>query len=299
MLTVVTVIWGYGFVATRLALDSGVGTGMINLLRGGIFALLTLVFYFKQIVKMTKKEFLLGLFIGVINAAAFILQTVGLEYTTPANSSFITVTYVLFVPFIALVAYKKRPTLKLFICVAICLAGTAVLTGFIGGQITLNIGDLYCLLCAMLYAVAICFVANSARDIHFSKLTFMFGITQAIGGALYFLIFDGAGIGQVDIKKAVFPILYLGIASSFLAQTGQVIAQQNISAVLAALIMTLEGVFGCIFSVIFGFDKLTWMLTAGGLLIVLSVALYQIPLEKTALARLLKKGGGKSPPPEG
>ena len=90
LLIVVTLLWGSGFVATKIAIDNNAPTGMINLIRGGIFALLCYVFYFKKINSITKEEIKKGFVAGSLNSLAYVLQTVSLHYTTVSNSAFLT-----------------------------------------------------------------------------------------------------------------------------------------------------------------------------------------------------------------
>lgn len=276
MLVAVTVLWGSGFIVTKMALDQNATTGLINIARGLIFALLIFIIFFKRITKMTGKEFFKGFFAGALNSFAFILQTVAMQYTTPSNAAFFTITNVLMVPFIVWVFYKIRPSLKIFGAVGVCLVGMAILTGFWGDNATGNKGDALALAGAFMFALSIAYISNSAKNVDYSIIAFWLGITQAIGGIIYFVFFENAAKISIDWMK-VFPmLLYLGLFPSFVAQTGQVIAQQNTTATSAALIMTLEAVFGSIFSVIFGFDRLTLSLFIGGSLIMLSLVISEI-----------------------
>ena len=54
-----------------------------------------------------------GLVLGVFLFLGFALQTVGLTYTTPSRSAFITGLYVLLVPFVVLVLFRRVPRVVL------------------------------------------------------------------------------------------------------------------------------------------------------------------------------------------
>jgi drug/metabolite transporter (DMT)-like permease len=280
LLIVVTLLWGSGFVATKIAIDNNAPTGMINLIRGGIFALLCYVFYFKKINSITKEEIKKGFVAGSLNSLAYVLQTVSLHYTTVSNSAFLTASNVLIVPFIVWIFHNKRPTLKVFVSVAVCLSGMAALTGFLSSSVTLNWGDALALLGAIMFAFSLTYISNNAKDIDFSIIAFMLGLTQAIGGLFYFIVFDGGEVGGINWTGALLPLLYMGVFPSFVSQTLQVVAQQNTTATSAALIMTLEAVFGSVFSILFGYEKLTWSLAAGGGLILLSIIISEINIRK-------------------
>lgn len=277
----VTVLWGSGFIATKMAIDFNVSSGLINIIRGLLFAVLTFSFFSKRIIKINKSGFKKGLIAGGLNSIAFLCQTVAMHYTTPSNAAFFTISNVLMVPFIVWSLYKKKPSIRTFISVFICLIGMAIITGFFGANITFNIGDVFAIFGALMFAFSITYIANDAREIDYPIIAFMLGITQAIGGLIYFLVIDGTAVAvNVMWLKAIPVLLYLGLFPSFISQTLQVVAQQNTKATIAALIMTLEAVFGSIFSILFGYDKLTWSLGIGGLLIMISLGVSEIQFIK-------------------
>src|SRR5690554_6365562 len=98
---------------------------MINLIRGGIFALLCYVCDCKKINSITKEEIKKGFVAGSLNSLAYVLQTVSLHYTAVSNSDFLTASNVLIVPLIVWIFHNNRPTLKVFVSVAVCLSGMA------------------------------------------------------------------------------------------------------------------------------------------------------------------------------
>lgn len=79
---------------------------------------------------------------------------------------------------------------------------------------------------------------------------------------------------------ALIPVIYLGVLSSFAAQTMQIAAQKHLSAVTASLVMMLEGVFGSLFSVIAGFEPFTVSLLVGGVMIISSLVLSEVEFKK-------------------
>ena len=276
----VTVIWGGGFPATKLALDFGVTVGITNMVRGAIFTLLVFVVFHKHIVKMKLKDIKIGLLAGTANVLAFLLQTIGTQYTTLSNSAFLTTTNVIMIPFMVWVLMKKRPVMKNFVAMGICMVGTAVLAGVFKNGLSFNIGDLYTLACAFFYGLSIVFVAMQPADSHFSVSAFMMGLTHFLGGALYFVVAEGAHIPSLDWKIAILPVLYLGVLSSFTAQTLQILAQRYVSPNTASLVFMFESVFGSIFSILFGFETFTVSLFIGGGLIMLSLMISELELKK-------------------
>lgn len=283
LLVIVTVIWGGGFVGIKLALDNGVSAGTLNMIRGAIFTFVVFSAFPRQVLGMSKRQFFNGLRVGVFNFLGFILQAVGALYTTPGNSSFLTVTNVVMVPFMAWALYKVKPRPRNIVAVALCMAGMAVLTGVVGTEFVLNIGDAYTIAGAAGFAMSIVLLAQQPRDGHFAAGSFMLGLTLFLGGAFYAVFFEGitpASLALVNWKAALLPILYLSIGSNFVAQSLQIVAQRYLTAATASLVLTLEGVFGCLFSVLWGFEKFTANLLVGGGLIMASLILSEIQIIK-------------------
>lgn len=275
-----SVLWGSGFVVIKMALDANVSEGFINFSRGLLFAVFVLMFFYKRIIKMTAKEFKIGLIAGLLNFGGYMTQTIGLRYTTPSNNAFISSTYVVMIPFIAWIIYRKRIEAKSFLSIFICLLGMALLTGIFNTAFVINIGDIYSLICAAFYAGSIVALSYGARTADVSVIAFMLAVVQAAGG-LVFTLWGGIGqLAAVNWSAALLPLLYIGIICSFVGQSLQVLAQKHTSATAAGLIMMLEGVFGSAFSIIFGFDHFTVNLFWGGALITLALILLETDFQQ-------------------
>lgn len=280
IMLLVTVIWGGGFPATKLSLDFGVTVGITNMVRGGIFMVLVFAVFHRNIVKMKLKDVKIGLLAGTANVIAFLLQTIGAQYTTLSNNAFLTTTNVIMIPFMVWVLMKRKPVAKNFVAMGICMVGTAVLAGVFRNGLTFNIGDIYTLACAFFYGLSIVFVAMQPSDSHFSVSAFMMGLTHFLGGLLYFVFAEGAVIPALDWKIAILPVLYLGFLSSFAAQSLQILSQRYVSPNTASLVFMFESVFGSIFSIMFGFEEFTINLLIGGSLILVSLLVSEVEFKK-------------------
>ncbi|WP_052410187.1 DMT family transporter [Paenibacillus durus] len=275
LLLFISLLWGSGFVVVRIALDANASAGFINFFRGFLFALLVLIFFNKKIFNMTFRDFKIGLIAGLLNFGGFLTQTIGVKYTTPSNNAFISATYVVLIPFIAWALYRKPLRVKSFISISLCMLGMGILTGVWNKAFTINIGDIYSLICALFYAGSIVYLGYGARETDVSIVAFMLAAVQGAGGLIFFLFAETERIADIDWSAALIPLLYVSILCSFVAQTIQIIAQKHTSATSAGLIMMLEGVFGSVFSVAFGFEAFTVNLFIGGTLIMLSLILME------------------------
>ena len=280
ILVLVTIIWGGGFIAVKLSLDAGLGAGALNMIRGAFYSVLVLVFFGRQVFAMTKEQFINGLAVGVFNFLGFIFQSMGAIYTTPSNSAFLTVTNVVMVPFFAFFMYRVKPRWQNMLAVALCVPGMGILTGFFSEKIAFNIGDFYTVLGAAFFGISIVLLSRQPRQSHFAPGAFLLGFTMFIGGLFYAVFFGEINIFTRDWKMALIPVIYLGVLSSFAAQTMQIAAQKHLSAVTASLVMMLEGVFGSLFSVIAGFEPFTVSLLVGGAMIISSLVLSEVEFKK-------------------
>ena len=66
------------------------------------------VVFRKHIVTMKFKDVKIGLMAGTANVLAFLLQTIGTQYTTLSNSAFLTTTNVIMIPFMVWVLMKRK-----------------------------------------------------------------------------------------------------------------------------------------------------------------------------------------------
>ena len=280
MLIVVTIIWGGGFIGIKMALDGGMTAGTLNMARGFIFTAIVFGAFHQHILNMSKEELVNGILVGTFNALGFITQAVGALYTTPSNSSFLTTTNVVMVPFMAWAIFKVRPKLRNLVAVVVCMAGMGVLTGAFETEFILNIGDLYTVVGALFFGLSIVFLAKQPEGGHFSTGAFMMGITLFMAGAVYTVFFEDISLSAIPWAKVIWPVLYLAVGSNFVAQSMQIVAQRYLSASTACLILMLEGVFGSVFSVLLGYEPFTVNLLLGGGLIVCSLILSEVQVVK-------------------
>jgi len=257
----------------KLATTANLSTGLLNAIRGFIFTLLSLAFFGKRIIRMTKKEFKLALIAGLINTCGFIIQTLGIASTTPAKCGFITATYIIFIPIFVFFVYRQKIKINHLISIVFALIGMAILTGIYREQSQFNYGDLLSLISAMFFGLSIAYLGNTAKGIDFSIVAFMLGISLMVVGTIWWLLIEKAQVGQIVVREAIISVLYLSIVTSFLCQTIQIYAQKYTKAVLAGIILMLEGLFAMIFSILLGYDELTYDLLIGGAIMMVAFIL--------------------------
>ncbi len=180
-----------------------------------------------------------GLVLGVLLFGGYLLQTLGLEHTTPSRSAFVTGLTVIFVPFVAWRLERRRPPLRSFLAPGLALIGLQRLTGVTwGGE--LPVGDALTLGCAVVYAVHIAATSKVAEGVPPMALT---AVQLAVVAVLSTLCLPFVDRRFESTGTVWFGVVFTGVFASALAIGLQVWAQKHLSSVRAAVIYSLEPVF--------------------------------------------------------
>ena len=279
----VAAIWGLGFPMTRFALDGGVSVGALMSLRFVLAGALMLVIIRLRGVPVVRQGIVDGLWLGLVLAAIFWLQTDGMRFTTTAKSGFITGLYVLFTPLVA-VAVGQRVKLTsgvgallasfgLYLLVRPAAGWGAAAGGHLGG---INRGDFETLLCAILCAVHIVMMGAFARR---TDAWLLAGSQVIVCGLVSVLLtaFLPAPFGYQTLPHALTrfsvlgPAIYLALFSTVFAFWGQALAQTRLGPAEAAVLFCIEPVSAAILSVLWLKEPISAAQVAGGALIVLAM----------------------------
>ncbi|PIC57557.1 EamA family transporter [Sporosarcina sp. P12(2017)] len=270
-LTITAIIWGSGFVMSALALEYYTPYQILAV-RFTIGALLLSVVFHKRLLRVDKSVLWKGALLGVLLYAAFALQTVGLQFTTPSKNAFLTGVNVVMVPFIAFILYKRKlDTFELFGAV-LALIGVAVLS--LQWSTTINIGDMLTLGCAVMFAFHIFYTARFVRTEDAILLTLL---QMAIAAVISCLTVIGMGETSFSMEpKGISSVLYLAVFSTTLAFLMQTVGQKHLSETKAAIILSTESVWGMIFSVALAYELLTFRMFLGALIIFIAILLSEV-----------------------
>jgi drug/metabolite transporter (DMT)-like permease len=279
LLLAAAVIWGSGFVAQRLGsghLDAFEFNGL-RFTFGTILLLPLLAFapWPTHIARdVSRRATLRGGFIaGVIMMLAANAQQHGLANTTASNGAFITSLYVVFVPFLTVALHRHR--LGGAVWCGVILAAIGLLLLGVQRDFTINAGDPWVLVCAVLWAVHVVTVGFFSRDaepIRFSLI--QLGMTGL--GSLVTMFAQG-GVELAAIDAAKWALLYAAVLPVAAAFTLQVIAQRHAPPTHTALILSLESVFGMICGIVFLAERPTAQQYAGAALMLAGVVVSQWP----------------------
>ena len=126
ILTLTALIWGTGFVVMKNTLSS-VPPAAIIAIRYGIATLLAAVLFRRHLKDIARADVARGALVGLLLALAYIVQTIGLDYTTAGKNAFLTTVYVLLVPFASWLIFRQKLSRSNFIAAALMLTGIGCL----------------------------------------------------------------------------------------------------------------------------------------------------------------------------
>lgn len=257
ILCTAALIWGLAFVAQSGAADK-VPPFIFNALRSFIGAIALIVFWLfmnrKEKTPFFPKEkfksFLFGgLVCGVCLAVSVNFQQFGIAayprgVASEARAGFLTVLYVIIVPILS-VFFKKKIQLPVWIGVVIAIIGIYLLC-FSGGIDGIYLGDLLVLFCAFTFSLHIISVDKFVKEIGGVRLSVLQFIFCGLISLIMSFIFEGAQVQMSNILSATPQILYLGIMSSGVAYTLQIVGQKYAEPTVASISMSLESVFAAL-----------------------------------------------------
>ena len=279
-LILVTVIWGGGFVASDMALES-MKPFQIMMVR---FLLASVLMGLVSLGQRNRKEEVVnrtgaikaGILMGVALFIGFSLQIIALQYTTPSKNAFLTALNVVIVPFIAFVILKKKIGAKGIIGAILSVIGGALLS--INGNLTLGLGDALTLICAIGFAFQIFFTSEFVKKYPASVLNMVQMITAFILSAVSMVVF-----GETDFQVTTqgwLSVLYLGVISTTLCYLLQTACQKYVDETKAAIVLSMESVFGTIFSIIILHEIITPRMVIGCVIILAAVIISNLSDKK-------------------
>jgi drug/metabolite transporter (DMT)-like permease len=278
MLVIVAIIWGTGFIATEYAFDAGMTPAMILVIRFGFAALLLGIILWKKLPKISRREWIQGGVAGVLLFLGFFFQTLGQSMTTVSNSAFLTAVYVVLVPFIVWILTKDKPKTKIFFTAALTFVGIVILTVNLKGSVGFNIGDIYILICAVMFASHLAYTGIAVKHADPIRITFIQMVTATVLSVLNISIFGAGDVAGMNLIAGLPAVIYLGIFSTCICFFLQTSAQKRTPAGKAGIIMSTESFFGSLFSVMLGMEPLTTKILLGGVIILTAVILTEVDL---------------------
>lgn len=282
-------IWGSAFVTQSISAGhiSCFSFGALRALPAAIFLFL-LVCVMRRLQPREKysaaqKRTLLraGIVCGTLLTASTTFQQFGLSYTSAGKAGFISVLYIVLVPVFS-IFFGKRPSKRVWIFVAVAVAGLYLLCVNGSGEMNFSIGDLSVLLCAVVFAFQIIAVDHYAGKVDGVELSCVQFVVMTVLSTICALL-AGEQTTVEAVKMCLPYILYTGIFSSGIAYTLQIIAQKDGDPTVVSLLLSLESLFAVVSGAIFLHERMSTQEYFGCALMLAAVLLSQLP-EKSGKA---------------
>lgn len=266
-------IWGFSFVIVKDSLDY-IGAFYMVAYRYTIAAVTMSLIFIKKWKLLSWDYIRHGGLTGLFLFLAYATQTVGCDYTTAGKNAFLTTFYVIMIPVLTWLLFKKRPRFYVFIAAVMSLTGIGLLA-LGSGDKGFNIGDLLTLICGVFFALHIIYTEKYNKaggdPLFLTLLQFIF---TAIAGWICAPFLEGSFPAATAFSgRVVLSMLYLGLLSTMVGFSLQNIGLKYVQSSIASLFLSFESVFGILFSTLILHEVFTLKMFIGCTLIFLAVIL--------------------------
>lgn len=240
ILLLVAVIWGTAFVAQRVAaqqVNLYIFNGLRFTLASGFLIPFLINMRNRTSIQLDRRTRIGIVLAGIVLFVGAALQQAGLESTTAGNAGFITGLYVVLVPLLSAVFFKKNPGIVNVLAALIAVMGLFMLST--EGSFALAPGDSYELGGALMWAMHVIMIGSLAQKAH--PLQVAAGQNIVCGGlSLVFAIIGTRQDLWRGFAEAWWAIIFTGLFSVGLGYTLQIVAQKDAPPSDAAVILSLE-----------------------------------------------------------
>lgn len=210
-----------------------------------------------------------GAVTGLILFAGFVFQTVGIQYTTPARSAFITSMYVIFTPLMSILLRLRPPSAPSFAGAALALTGVYFLTGSGGSGSGFGYGELLTLIAAVAFSGHLLAIDHYTRRHDKRAVAFLQVAVVGLLGVAPTLYLE-------RIRFVPTPALFASLAITSILATAVAFFVLNLvqawtTPTRAAIIFAAEPVFAALTSWLVEGEVLTGTALLGALLILAGV----------------------------
>ena len=288
ILVLTALIWGTAFVFQRMGVQdvepltfnssrmllAAIAVGIVALILGRKDKEKLLTKTPEEQQAFRKNTIIGGIFCGLFLAGGSAFQQMGLVYTTAGKAGFITALYILIVPVISFLFFRKKISWIVWLAVLIGVFGMYLLC--VNEGFSLTKGDLLVTVCAFIFSGHILCIDHFVKlgdPIRISAIQF---VTATVLLGILAFIFEEPSWD--DLTKAIIPILYCGVISGGVGYTLQMIGQKMTTPTVASLLMSLESVFAALAGALILHESMTAKELIGCVIMFIAIILVQIPL---------------------
>lgn len=281
LLLLTALLWGFAFVFQRHAAQLShyllFNTWRFLLGAVAVAGLVALRFWLRPQDKhvLHGPWFVFGAINGVMMSISLSLQQSGLAYTHVGKASFLAGLYVVFTPFIAAL-FGAGLEKKMLIAMALAVSGMFCFSGLSlfnnTSDLTWNLGDSLVLGSALVGALEVLWLGFAVRRCDTLMLLFAQMIAASCSTFLLLQLLVDEAFWQPELLWIVrWDIFYTGVISCAFAYWLQALGQRRVPASHAALILSLESVFGLLAGWLFLKESLSAIMLLGCALMFMAI----------------------------
>ncbi|HAD19586.1 MAG TPA: EamA/RhaT family transporter [Lachnospiraceae bacterium] len=234
--------------------------------RYAIAAAIMLAAYLPKRRLLTWKMVLSGTIMGIFLFGEFFTFTVGLQYTTTSRSSLLIASYIILLPLAYWLIRRRRPARIDVLTAVVCMVGVCfIVGGNLGG---FQIGDIYCLACAMCYAIYIVVSAKYSREYDTGLLNAI-QITVTAVLSIFCSLIVGDYHGGITLP-AFGGLVYLAVVCTILPFFLCLFGMKRVSTTASGILLSFESVFAAVMGVLLLHELFYWQLGVGAGIVVFS-----------------------------
>lgn len=264
-------LWGSTFTIGKLASEV-FSPSFIIAFRFLVAGIALLIAAYPQRKYLDKTYWSAGFWMGFTLFLSYILQVGGLALdTSPGKSAFLCTTYSVMVPFFYWIATKERTKPHHLACVFLCLAGVGILS--VTGGWEMSMGDILTVASGIPCALNMVISSLVCRNRNVLLLTTI--ELWVVTLFAWVFVFAGKEFPTEFPMGAVGGIVYLGLLATALCLYMQSYGLKYAEPAIAGMIISLESVFGVLFSVIIYHEQITFRMLIGFAVIFAAILLSQ------------------------
>ena len=283
-LIIVVALWGVAPVISKSIFDGAVYSPGILIALRGLFSIIAMAIIINKGFKKVNKSYLICIPAGIILAAAYIFQFVGLKYTVPSKNAFLENISCITIPLFMFIFVREKPTWYSIVSALICVVGSLFLVGngfdflhfFRSGNL---LGDGLSAIGGLFFGLDIAFTKVFCKDKDPLLYVFFQLVILTVVATGYSFIFEMNVFDEFAISFEILNILqviFLGVICTALCWVARAWAMKSIDAVTVSLLVPLSAVIASVLSICLKLEEFTWNLLIGGVIILLSIAVSAI-----------------------
>ncbi len=283
-LLIVVALWGVAPVISKTIFEGGVYSPGILIAMRGLFSIIAMAIVINKGFKKVNKSYLICIPAGIILAAAYIFQFVGLKYTVPSKNTFLENISCITIPIFMFIFIREKPTWYSIVSALICVVGSLFLVGngfnflefFKSGNL---LGDGLSAIGGLFFGLDIAFTKVFCKDKDPLLYVFFQLVVLTVIATGYSLIFETSVFDIFAFSFEILDILqviFLGVVCTALCWVARAWAMKSIDAVTVSLLVPLSAVIASVLSICLKIEEFTWNLLIGGIIILLSIAVSAI-----------------------